>query len=186
MLYIIRHGKTDWNAEMRIQGRTDVPLNEEGRRSALEAGEKAKDCHFDVCYVSPLSRARETAELFLKGMGKEKEIPMIMDDRLVEMSFGCYEGVDGTMKLPESPIASLFLDPEHYVPGEGGETFEELMARTGNFLEEVIYPQLKEGKDILIVGHGAMNSSIVCQVNHAELKDFWALSIGNCQLHRLI
>ena len=67
MLYIIRHGKTDWNLKHKLQGRTDIPLNDEGRAMALEAGERYKDVHFDVCYCSPLIRARETAELLLKG-----------------------------------------------------------------------------------------------------------------------
>ena len=50
MLYIMRHGQTDWNKVHRLQGSTDIPLNDEGRRMALEAGEKYKDLHIDVCY----------------------------------------------------------------------------------------------------------------------------------------
>ena len=66
MLYIMRHGKTDWNARHLLQGHTDIPLNEEGRKMAEDAREKYRDLHFDLCYCSPLSRAWETAELFLK------------------------------------------------------------------------------------------------------------------------
>ena len=64
MLYIMRHGRTDWNEQYRLQGGTDIPLNEEGRRMAREAAETYRDVEFDLCYVSPLQRARETAELF--------------------------------------------------------------------------------------------------------------------------
>ena len=71
MLYIMRHGKTDWNVLHKLQGRTDIPLNEEGRRMAEAAREKYKDINFDVCYCSPLIRARETAQIFLK----ERDIP---------------------------------------------------------------------------------------------------------------
>ena len=88
MLYIMRHGQTDWNKVHRLQGSTDIPLNDEGRRMALEAGKKYKDLHIDVCYCSPLKRAQETAELVLKG----RDIPIITDDRLREMSFGLCEG----------------------------------------------------------------------------------------------
>ena len=63
MLYIMRHGKTDWNVEYRLQGSVDTPLNEEGLRMAREAAVKYADVPLDVCYVSPLQRARETATI---------------------------------------------------------------------------------------------------------------------------
>ena len=62
---------------------------------------------------------------------------------------------------------------------------EELFARTGDFLEKVVKPQLAQGKDILIVGHGAMNSSIVCQVKKLPLTQFWSAGIENCKLMQL-
>ena len=71
MLYIMRHGKTDWNEQRKLQGQTDVPLNEEGREMALAAGREYAGIHLDVCYCSPLVRAKETAELFFKER-KEK------------------------------------------------------------------------------------------------------------------
>ena len=89
MLYIIRHGKTDWNVEHRLQGQTDTDLNEEGRRMAREAATEYANIHFDVCYCSPLLRARETAKILLDG----RDIPIIYDDRLKEMGFGEFEGL---------------------------------------------------------------------------------------------
>ena len=53
MLYIMRHGKTDWNALHKLQGRTDIPLNEEGRAMARAAREQYREVHFDICYCSP-------------------------------------------------------------------------------------------------------------------------------------
>ena len=76
MLYVLRHGKTDWNEKHKLQGRTDIPLNEEGRRMARAAGLEYQDVHFDVCYASPLLRAKETAELLLEG----RNIPYLEDD----------------------------------------------------------------------------------------------------------
>lgn len=178
MLYIIRHGKTDWNALRRLQGQTDIPLNEEGREMARKAATEYREIHFDECYSSPLIRARETAKLLLEG----RNVPIYYDDRLKEMSFGIYEGVQNSSDIPESPMKLFFESPQDYEGVEGGETFEELFARTGSFLAEVVKPKLLEGKDILIVGHGAMNSSIVCQVKGYELKDFWKEGIPNCRL----
>ena len=182
MLYIIRHGRTDWNLKHKLQGRTDIPLNDEGREMALKAGEKYREVNFDVCYCSPLVRARETAELLLKG----RDVPIIVDDRLVEMCFGEYEGVENSFSTPESPINTLFWHPEEYTEAVGGgETLDELYARTGSFLNEVAYPLVEQGKDVLIVGHGAMNSSIVCQVRNVPRKDFWSAGIENCKLMKL-
>ena len=90
MLYIMRHGKTDWNLLHKLQGRTDIPLNDMGIKMAKEARERYKDVHFDICYCSPLTRARQTAELVLEG----RDVPVVIDDRLAEMGFGIYEGVE--------------------------------------------------------------------------------------------
>ena len=178
MLYIMRHGKTDWNARYKLQGRTDIPLNDEGRRMAAAAREQYKGIHFDICYCSPLVRARETAGIFLEGSG----VPIVYDDRLKEMSFGIYEGAENVFETPDLPIYTFFKDPAHYTVVEGGESFDELFARTGAFLREVVDPALDQGKDVLVVGHGAMNSSIVCQVRGLPLERFWDAGIENCRL----
>ena len=87
MLYIIRHGKTDWNVRHKLQGRTDIPLNEEGRQMAEAAREEYRDVHFDVYFCSPLIRARETAEILFEENPKRLlanqmplEIPVVSDD----------------------------------------------------------------------------------------------------------
>lgn len=183
MLYIMRHGKTDWNVRRRLQGRTDIPLNDDGRSMAEKARNEYMDVHFDVCYCSPLIRAKETAEILLKG----RNIPIITDDRLLEMSFGVYEGIENSFQIPDCPINVLFKEPEKYtVPVENAESLEELYSRTGSFLKEVVEPQLQDGKDILIVGHGAMNSSIICQVRNIPVEKFWSAGIDNCKLIKLI
>jgi probable phosphoglycerate mutase len=182
MLYIMRHGKTDWNEVHKLPGRTDVPLNDEGREMAKAAGKACQDVHFDVCYCSPLIRARETAALVLK----DRDVPIIYDERLVEMSFGVYEGLANSFQIPDCPVNVLFKKPEQYKAVEGGESFAELFSRTGAFLEERVYPALAENKDVLIIGHGAMNSSIVCHVKQIPLERFWEAGIENCKLMRLL
>lgn len=183
MLYIIRHGKTDWNVRHKLQGRTDVPLNDEGRRMAEAAREEYRDIHFDICFCSPLIRARETAEILLR----DRHIPIVTDDRLMEMSFGSFEGQENSFQIPDCPINVLFFTPEKYTsPPGGAESLDELFSRTGAFLKECVDPQLAEGKDILIVGHGAMNSSIVCQIRQLPRAQFWSTGIENCRLMKLL
>jgi probable phosphoglycerate mutase len=133
---------------------------------------------FDLCFSSPLKRALETAEILLEGTG----IPIITDDRLKEMCFGVAEGCEHIFDHPEYPIYKLFKDPEHYEAVEGGETFEELFARTGSFIREKVLPQVRQGKKVLIVGHGAMNCSIIAQAHHIPLADYWTIGIPNCGL----
>jgi len=181
VLYVMRHGKTDWNAQYRLQGGTDIPLNEEGREMAREAAKRYKDIPIDVCYVSPLQRAKETAELFLEG----RNVPMIVDDRLREMSFGIYEGTDHVYEKPDCPMYTMFKDPINYVAQGGAESFEALFARTGEFLKEVAEPLVKEGKNVLIVGHGAMNTSIINRYRNIPLQNFWDTLCKNCELVKL-
>lgn len=182
MLYIIRHGKTDWNERHKIQGRTDIPLNDEGRAMAEEAREEYKDVNFDVVFCSPLVRAKETAEILLKG----RNLPINIDDRLMEMSFGEYEGIENSFDIPDCPINVLFFHPEKYTtPVKGAESIDDLIARTGDFLREKVEPELEKGKDVLIVGHGAMNSSIVSQVWNLPREKFWSAGIPNCKLMKL-
>lgn len=182
MLYIMRHGKTDWNAQGKLQGRTDIPLNDEGRKMAEAAYHECLDIHFDMCYTSPLIRARETADIVLNG----RNIPIIVDERLVEMSYGGYEGVADIYNMPDSPINVLFDEPERYESTEGSESFEELFSRTASFISEVLMPEISKGRDILIVGHGALNSAIICQIKNLSISQFWSSGLEQCKAMRLI
>ena len=111
MLYIMRHGKTEWNELHKLQGQTDIPLNENGRKMAREAGKRYREIRFDICYCSPLIRAKETAELVLEG----RAVPIVTDDRLMEMCFGEYEGIENSFALPDCPINLAFQAPERFV-----------------------------------------------------------------------
>ncbi len=183
MLYIIRHGKTDWNTLHKLQGRTDIPLNEEGRRMAEAAALEYRDVPFDICFCSPLRRARETAEILLKG----RDIPIVTDERLAEMGFGIYEGLENSFQIPDCPINVLFQAPELYTGAPGGaESLDSLFERTGAFLREKAIPLSEQGESVLIVGHGAMNSAVTCRIKGLPRKDFWREGIENCRLKRLL
>jgi len=178
MLYLMRHGKTDWNLIYKLQGNVDIPLNDMGRQMAEEAAKEYKDVHFDICYCSPLVRAHETAEILLKN----RNVPIITDNRLREMSFGIYEGAGNVFDHPEWEVYKLFKDPENYNPPQGAESFDSLFARIRDFLESVVKKDLQENKDVLIVAHGGINSGIISLIKKFELKDFWSAGIPNCKL----
>lgn len=182
MLYIMRHGKTEWNKIEKLQGSVDIPLNDDGIRAARESHDKYKEIKFDICYCSPLIRAKKTAEIFLEGTGTQ----IVTDDRLKEMSFGEFEGSVGYFNNPENPISKLFTDPESYTSVGGSESFEHLSERTLSFLNEIAYPLHKEGKSVLIVCHGALGCSIISHIKSTPVADFWDNLMGNCELMKLL
>ena len=169
-LYIIRHGKTIWNAEKRLQGRTDIELNQEGKEKAVNLGKKLKDIPFDLIYSSPLKRAFTTASL-IKG---ERNIKIITDERLTELCFGEQEGKDfSEWQKKENPFNTFFTSPENYIPPKNGESLPHIIERTKNFLETKIEPEYKKYRRIMIVAHGALNAALMCNIEHRTLKNFW-------------
>ena len=137
-IYMIRHGQTDWNKTGKLQGQTDIPLNEAGRALAVKAGHALRDVPFTRVISSPLSRAVETAKLVLAAAGRV--LPVEKDPRIEEISFGDLEGavMKGTELSPEAEEFQAFFDaPEKYRPARNGETLEQLLKRTGDFLTDL-------------------------------------------------
>lgn len=177
-LYIVRHGKTYWNEERKIQGWADIDLNEEGREVAILSAEGMKDIHFDAIYSSPLKRANETAHI-LRG---ERTLPIIVDERIKEIGFGVLEGAD-FMKIrgdKTSKFASFFEKPEDYETPEGGESFEVVSERAAEFMAEIIEKH-KDDERVMVVAHGAVNKAMMRYIRKNEIKDFWLGSLQkNC------
>lgn len=171
-LYLIRHGETDWNVIKRLQGRSDIALNDNGRELAIRTGEALKDVPFSRVYTSPLKRAKETA---LCVMGN-REIPVIEEERLMEISFGVYEGLcsgKNNYTIPDPDFKYFFEKPDRYNPPEEGESLEDLCARTSAFLSELVdNPELKE-ETILISTHGAAMMGLLSRFRKGGMEDFW-------------
>jgi uncharacterized phosphatase len=91
-LVLVRHGETEWNRLQRVQGRTDIPLNETGREQARATAQRLTGEHFDAVVASPLSRAAETARIIADGLGLG---PVELVDDLVERHYGEAEGMTG-------------------------------------------------------------------------------------------
>ena len=198
-LYIIRHGQTVWNAEGRLQGRTDTELNENGREAAINYGKTLTGIKFDKVFASPLKRARETAELILKaqrekngnacdGTGypdakSEDEPEIVTDPRLAEISFGAEEGSYYRDWLKEgNPFGFFFTEPGKYKAPEGGEEIEEVIARTEEFLREIIEPLYGTSDKIMIVAHGALNKGLMCYLEGNTKETFWGSGLQkNCE-----
>lgn len=182
-IYVIRHGETDWNKAGRIQGQSDIPLNSYGVELAQITSEALKKVPFEIVFSSPLIRAKQTARI----LAGNRQIPMIEDDRLKEISFGVKEGayIRDIRENPEDPIHNFFMNPGKYCPPQGAESFEELQRRSGAFMREVLVPLEKRYRTVLIVAHGALNHSIVNAAAHIPVEDYWRISMKNCAVSKL-
>lgn len=172
-IYIVRHGETVWNREKRLQGSTDIELNEEGRRLARETGKNLRKTEFDAAYASPLKRAYETAALIMAG----RPVPVIKDERIREISFGVLEGKTSDVMTEEekSLVNCFFTSPEAYIPAEGGESIESAAERAADFMINEIEPLESKGlKRIMIVAHGAVNKAIMMYIKQHGKAAFWS------------
>ncbi|MDO4491288.1 MAG: histidine phosphatase family protein [Lachnospiraceae bacterium] len=171
LLYVIRHGETYWNAERKMQGHLGSDLNENGVRLAEVTAKGLADVPFDLCITSPLLRARHTAEILMQGRNK----PVLQEERLKELNFGIWEGrcvAPGKMEIPREQYRMFRLDPFHYQPPEGGETFRELISRTGEFFDELIHNPDYQDKTILISAHGGAVRAFLNRL-YDDPEDFW-------------
>lgn len=181
-LYIIRHGETLWNSEGRLQGKADIELNENGIRLAKITAEGMKDISFDLAITSPLKRARHTAELVLG----DRNVPIIEDARIEEITFGEWEGLcckRENYQIPSLEFPKFFTDPFNYQPPVGGESIEQVLARTGEFYQELIHHPEYQDKTILIASHGCSCRGILNQI-YEDKKNFWRDNVPpNCSVN---
>ena len=177
-LYFIRHGQTDWNIVKRLQGATDIPLNENGEELARKTGEGMKNIPFDLIYTSPLKRAYRTAEL-VRG---DRDIPIILEERLREICFGDYEGLISKSEgysIPDLEFSNFFKKPESYKIPPNGEALESLLKRTGEFLEELKSKDELQDKTILISSHGAAVRALLSNIEKCDIAHFWGDGVHN-------
>ena len=175
MIYIVRHGQTEKNKANVLQGRSDLPLNEDGRRQAEEVKERflKAGIRFDQVYSSPLKRAVETAEILAENM------PLFIDQRLIEMDYGPYEGAD--LRTPAPELLAFFKDFVHQPAPEGMEPLSEVVSRLGSFLEDI--RKEAEGKDILISTHAIAMKGALEYLMPESQGSWWSKYIGNCAVY---
>lgn len=168
-LYVIRHGETDWNKLRRLQGRTNIQLNELGIKLAKETCEGMKNIQIDMVYTSPLDRAFNTA-MYVIG---DRNIPVIKDERLQEISFGDWEGEisKGGDVYIEKKMKVFFEDPVRFVSAPNGEKVMDVCRRMKEFYQDLINNPEYEDKNILISTHGCASRCFLC--NFLEEGDYF-------------
>jgi len=150
-LYLVRHGETDWNLQRRIQGSTDIPLNDTGRAQARETGRLLARRSWDAIYASPLVRAFETANIIAAEVGLPTPTAV---PELVERNYGAVEGMTG------DEIEASYPNNAD-VPGR--EERDAVVERVLPALLEIA--NRHPGQSVLVVGHGGVIRSILGAVD---------------------
>ncbi len=177
-IFVVRHGETMWNAEHRLQGCTDIPLNDAGLAGARIASEALRHIHFDHVFSSPLIRAYKTAEIICQN---RKDLTIDVCEDIKEISFGICEGLnlssdsdsdrDSQKKL--KLIKDWFLNPDTAKTLPGGESVSEIKSRLNHFLAVNIYPNESTYRKILITSHGGIVRGLEAIVRNLDDSDFW-------------
>jgi broad specificity phosphatase PhoE len=164
-ILLTRHGETDWNAEGRVQGHTDRPLNEAGVAQALALAKELSGERLDAVYASDLGRALDTA----RAVAQPRGLPVIPVPELRERNFGTWEGLLDTEILERFPQA-------HTGPWGDDETLEQLDERVVAALHRIA--ESHPGGQVLVVSHGGPLRAVLRQCG------IRADRIANCQVAR--
>lgn len=184
IIYVMRHGETPWNKERRLQGRHGADLNEEGVLLAEITRDGMRDIPFDICYTSPLVRARHTAEIVIG----DRDIPIVDEPRIMEISFGEWEGRScdlNHLEIPRENYLAFHDDPLGFPAPPGGETIPDVISRCQDFLQELLHNADLQDKTVLVSTHGCASRAILNSL-FDDPSDFWQGHVPmNCAVSRI-
>ncbi|MBF0785668.1 histidine phosphatase family protein [Muribacter muris] len=176
-IYLIRHGRTEWNVAGLLQGSGDSPLVEEGIENAKLTGKALADIEFSACYSSLLKRTHDTAGYIIG----ERDIPHFHHKGLNELHFGVWEG-QRSADLAEHPDYILLrTQPERYkAESSQGELIEDFYHRVMKAFQQIV-DRHQDGENILIVSHGMTLTLLT-----AVLKGLPWQQFRNTELHSFV
>jgi len=182
-LLIVRHGETTWNREGRYQGRTDVPLSDEGEAQAHALGKRLAGMPITIALTSPLARTRRTAEAVLG----DRKVALEPEAALIEISHGKWEGQ--LASDIEHSHAEMFgtwrTRPDRHVPaGPDAETLGDVEERAWPVLVRTC-ARLGADETALIVAHDAVNRVLLCRVLGLPLTRVWTFRQSPASLNVL-
>lgn len=173
-IYLIRHGRTAWNREVRFRGRTDLPLDEVGRLQARAIARRLSSHPIAAIYSSPLLRAVQTAEPLADALGLEVQ----KEGQLIDINYGDWQGLspeEVSRRYPE--LYRKWLSAPHVIRIPGGESLEEVRRRVVQALMRII--EKHRGREIAIVGHQVVNKVMLCAVLGLSNASFWRIEQEN-------
>ncbi len=177
---LVRHGETDWNAERRLQGYTDIPLNAHGLAQAAQMAKALKKAHFqfDALYTSDLQRAKQTAQ----AIEDLYAVSAISHSLLRERHLGALQGLT-TSEAPllEPELWQAHLSRDIYQELRGGESILQFANRIKTVLQEI--QEKYTGKTILIVSHGGALDMMYRMASNQALDAQRAITVPNASLN---
>ncbi|MEX0446362.1 2,3-diphosphoglycerate-dependent phosphoglycerate mutase GpmB [Xenorhabdus sp. SGI246] len=179
-VYLVRHGETEWNVARRIQGQSDSPLTEIGRRQALLVAQRVRSENITHVITSDLGRTRETAEIIAKACGCE----VILEPRLREINMGILENRElSSLTQEEESWRKSLVDgtPNGRIPG--GESMNEVCSRMRAALESCL--DLPAGSRPLLVSHGMALVSLIFSILGLPANSERRLRLRNCSISRV-
>ncbi len=175
---LARHGESVWNEVRRFQGGSDVALSDRGRAQARALREAVRGYRPAVAYVSPLSRARETAEIVLAGTG----VPIVPVDGLRELSLGAWEGcLSEEIRAREGDPYRAWIRAPLDCPPPGAEPLEAVRRRVLEVMDRIAAAH-PNGGDVLVVAHGGVISVYACHLLGCSFNTLWRLRVDNASL----
>jgi 2,3-bisphosphoglycerate-dependent phosphoglycerate mutase len=176
-LILLRHGQSQWNLENRFTGWVDVPLSPKGEAEARAAGEKLRGHRIDKLYTSVLKRAIDTATLALDAAGIPIP-PTESDAALNERMYGDLQGLNKAEAAKKWGAAQIKLWRRSYdVKPPGGESLADTAARVLPYWEARILPDLRAGKNVLVVAHGNSLRALVMHLDGLTREQVLELEI---------
>lgn len=182
MILLLRHGQTTWNAVRRVQGQSESPLSDLGRRQARAMGGLVADLIAREpgapwrLVASPLVRTRDTAAAVAEATG----LPVEHDPRLMEIHCGEWEGRLWDDIRRDEPDRSF--DGERFFHSPGGETFDQVMARAQGFLDDL---PPEPDRRVIVVSHGVLGRLMRGAYAGLSRADMLALDVPQDAIHRL-
>ncbi len=164
---LVRHGETDWNAQGKIQGKTDIPLNAEGIKQAERCGQYLTNTNWDVLITSPLKRARKTADI----VNKTLHVPLVEMSEFEEKHFGDAEG------MTYEERAKTF--PKRYYPNQEDDAVFAKRLAIGLETIQQHYPD----KRVLVVSHGGVINALLGALSNGEIGSGKTRLLNTCMSH---
>jgi 2,3-bisphosphoglycerate-dependent phosphoglycerate mutase len=156
VLVLVRHGESEWNRLNLFTGWRNPDLTDKGLIEARVAGRMIKDhrIKFDIAFTSGLKRAQHTLDIIL-GELNQTHVPITKDLALNERDYGELSGLNKDEARKKWGEAQVLLWRRSFdVPPPGGESFKDTLARVRPYYDAVIWPQIAEGKNVMVVAHG--------------------------------
>ena len=154
MIYLVRHGQTEWNTLNKVMGNVNMPLNPIGIEQAEKTRDDLLNEEIDLIICSPLLRTKETAEI----INQNRNIPILYDDRIIERDFGKFEG----MTIDDFDFYG-YWDYYNNNQYNQSENIQKFFIRIYNFLDDILSKY--KNKNILLVTHGGVGIVMDCYFN---------------------